>query len=136
MNTILSDALPNWLVIFLSLGGSTLISSIVGLLVTSVVNSAKKHRDFAKQVADEIEKRDELIKKGVQALLRNDLYELYYRCVEKKYATINEKNNFENLYTQYHALGKNGVMDSLNEEFMKLPSVRPTTKKQKLNEDK
>ena len=80
MNTILSDALPNWLVIFLSLGGSTLISSIVGLLVTSVVNSAKKHRDFAKQVADEIEKRDELIKKGVQALLRNDLYELYYRC--------------------------------------------------------
>ena len=136
MNTILSDALPNWLIIFLSLGGSTLISSIVGLLVTSVVNSAKKHRDFAKQVADEIEKRDELIKKGVQALLRNDLYELYYRCVEKKYATINEKNNFENLYTQYHALGKNGVMDSLNEEFMKLPSVRPTTKKQKLNEDK
>jgi len=136
MNTILSDALPNWLVIFLSLGGSTLISSIVGLLVTSVINSAKKHKDFAKQVADEIEKRDELIKKGVQALLRNDLYELYYRCVEKKYATINEKNNFENLYTQYHALGKNGVMDSLNEEFMKLPSVKTVAKKQKLNEDK
>ena len=137
MNIIFSTSMPNWLTIILALGGSALISSIVGFVFSTIVNSVKRSTELAKKVADEVERRDETIKKGVQALLRNDLYELYYRCVEKKYATINEKNNFENLYIQYHALGKNGVMDSLKDEFMKLPSVKATvTKKQKLNEDK
>lgn len=134
MNIILAE-MPIGLTLFLALGGSALISSTIACIFSLIQNGVKKRIALAKQVADEVEKRDELVRKGVQALLRNDLYELYYRCIEKKYATINEKNNFENLYTQYHNLGKNGVMDSLKEEFMKLPSVKPTSKKQKLNED-
>ena len=33
------------------------------------------------------------------------------------------KDNFDNLYQQYHALGKNGVMDSFHEEVMELPTT-------------
>ena len=38
---------------------------------------------------------------GVQALLRDRLYKIYSRCKDRGYATLSERENFENLYTQY-----------------------------------
>ena len=59
---------------------------------------------------------------GVQALLRDRLYEQYEKYHNKKrYAPIWVKNNYENMYKRYHVLGENGVMDQHYEEFMKLP---------------
>lgn len=59
---------------------------------------------------------------GVQALLRDRLYEQYDKYHEQKgYAPVWVKNNFENMYQKYHALGENGVMDQHYTEFMKLP---------------
>lgn len=59
---------------------------------------------------------------GVQALLRDRLYEQYEKYYNKKgYAPIWVKNNYENMYKRYHVLGENGVMDQHYEEFMKLP---------------
>lgn len=125
--------MPVWLTIVLALGGSTLITLIVTFIFNSITNSAKKRTERAKEIADEVAKRDENVRKGVQALLRNALYTLYDDCTNKHYATINEKNNFENLYIHYHNLGKNGVMDNLKDEFMALPSTKATTTKQNKN---
>ena len=66
-----------------------------------------------------------VLKAGEQASLRNDLLVLHEKCVEKKFATIPEKDNFENMYQSYHALGKNGVMNNNREEMMKLPTEKP-----------
>ena len=41
--------------------------------------------------------------------------------VEKGYAPLHVKENFENCYKQYHILGANGFMDKLREEFLELP---------------
>lgn len=59
---------------------------------------------------------------GVQALLRDRLYQSYNYHHDKGYAPISAKENFENMWTQYHNLGANGVMDGVHKDFMKLPT--------------
>lgn len=71
-----------------------------------------------------IKKNDEKTKAvalGVQALLRDRLIWTYNHYSEKGYAPIYAKENFENMWTQYHNLGVNGVMDGLHEKFIALP---------------
>lgn len=62
------------------------------------------------------------LKLGVQALLRDRLLIVYKQCRDKGFATISERSNFENLYTQYHTLGSNGVMDDIRNKFLALPT--------------
>jgi len=73
------------------------------------------------------EKENEALKLGVQALLRDRLISEYNDRSEKGYAPIYAKENFENMWTQYHNLGKNGVMDTVHINFMALPT-EPITK--------
>lgn len=61
---------------------------------------------------------------GVQALLRDRLIAEYNKYSEKGYAPIYARENFENMWTQYHNLGKNGVMDEIHEKFKDLPTER------------
>ena len=68
--------------------------------------------------------KTEAVKLGLQALLRDRLYQVYNHYQEKGYAPIYAKENFENMYTQYHNLGANGVMDEIREKFKNLPTER------------
>ena len=74
------------------------------------------------------------IKAGNQASLRNILYRVYTECKHKGFATIEEKENFINLYNKYHDLGANGVMDSTKEKMLSLPTEKVEKKKTSLNE--
>ncbi len=65
-------------------------------------------------------------RKGVQALLRASMINDYNKWLEKGYAPIYARENFENCWKQYHALGKNGVMDDLHNKFLELPTTEPT----------
>lgn len=67
------------------------------------------------------EKKTESVQLGVQALLRDRLYSTYMKYAEKGYAPIYARENFENMYRQYHILGANGVMDDVYHKFMLLP---------------
>ena len=67
------------------------------------------------------EKKTESVQIGVQALLRDRLYSTYMKYAEKGYAPIYARENFENMYQQYHILGANGVMDDVYHKFMDLP---------------
>lgn len=64
------------------------------------------------------------IKRGVQALLRAQMIDDYNRYNEKGYAPIYARENFENCWAQYHALGVNGVMDDLHIKFLQLPTEK------------
>lgn len=59
---------------------------------------------------------------GVQALLRDRLYAEYNKYSERGYAPIYARENFENMWKQYHNLGVNGVMDDIHRKFMDLPT--------------
>lgn len=70
----------------------------------------------------ENQKRTESIQLGVQALLRDRLKSEYEEAVKTGYASIPDKDNFENMWTQYHNLGANGVMDGIHEAYISLPT--------------
>ena len=67
------------------------------------------------------ERKTESVQLGVQALLRDRLYYNYMKYAEKGYAPLYARENFENMYKQYHILGANGVMDDIYHKFMALP---------------
>lgn len=63
------------------------------------------------------------IKLGVQAILRDRIIQTYNQHSSKGYCAIHNRDNLNNLYTQYHKLGANGVIDGLVEELLRLPVV-------------
>ena len=69
-----------------------------------------------------VESKNEAICLGVQALLRDRLIHDYNKYIDQGYAPIYAKENFENMWTQYHNLGKNGVMDEMHDTFNHLPT--------------
>ena len=86
------------------------IPSIISGILTLIFNIGKKRR------AD-----IEALKLGVQALLRSELIENYNKWTERGYMPIYAKENFQNIYKQYHNLGANGVMDAMYLKVMALP---------------
>lgn len=76
------------------------------------------------------EKKNDAIQLGLQAVLRDRLYQLYAHCkTVKGYAGINDRNNFENMFKNYEALGENGVMRNIHDKFMSLPTSPERSKK-------
>ena len=71
------------------------------------------------------DKKTEAVCLGVQALLRDRLISEYNKYSEKGFAPIYAKENFDNMWKQYHNLGVNGVMDEVHERFLALPERRP-----------
>ena len=99
---------------FLGIVGVPSLGAIIGWLAKTI-RTQKKAQDA--------------LKKGVQAILRSQMITNYNRWyVEKGYAPIWAKDNFENLWIQYEALGENGVMKRIHDEFMSLPTEPPTRK--------
>lgn len=62
------------------------------------------------------------VREGVQALLRAQMINDYNHYVEKGFAPIYARQNFENCYSRYHELGANGVMDDIHSKFVALPT--------------
>lgn len=89
------------------IGIPSIFSAIIAYLIGKVAGSVK---------------RMEALERGVQAILRDRLYQSYSHFVEMGYAPLYARENFENMYQQYHNLGKNGVMDDIHVKFFELPS--------------
>ena len=87
-----------------------------GLLVTV-------GRYFVRRIKT-IESKNEAVCLGVQALLRDRLIHEYNKYMDQGYAPIYAKENFENMWRQYHNLGVNGVMDEVHKKFMELPTEK------------
>ena len=64
------------------------------------------------------------VKNGMQAILRDRLLQCFRICRRQGYATSDDRQNFENMYIQYHSLGGNGVMDDVRRKFFALPLER------------
>lgn len=97
-----------------------------------------------KQDLETIIKSDlELIKKGTQAGLRHDLCLMADEWLQKGYCPRDRKVDFEQIYTQYHQLGKNGVMDTTYQAILDLPEKpkvvrikKPVTQSKKIDVNK
>lgn len=69
-------------------------------------------------------KRLKALERGIQALLRAQMISDWNHYSEKGFAPIYAKENFENCWKQYEALGKNGVMSGIHKDFMMLPDKK------------
>jgi hypothetical protein len=101
---------------------SAAITMLIGLTVTAAFNgvlgiSKKKKEDDTKKDIDL-----QLIKKGIQAILKNDLKVRYEHWIEEGYAPDDARDDLEAEYRIYHSLGKNGVMDGRRAKFLDLPT--------------
>lgn len=60
--------------------------------------------------------------KAVQAQMRSELLQKYYKAKERGCISSEDLDDWENLYQSYHALGKNGVLDQRRKELFNLPT--------------
>lgn len=67
------------------------------------------------------EKQDNAnMKKGLKALLRGDIVQIYNSCIEKGCCPIFQLENAESLYEAYHELGGNGTITQLMKELREM----------------
>ena len=97
---------------------NTLISVVLTALVGYLISLLKDHKKIKKENEIKIQSANN----GLQALLRAQMINDYNKWDGKGYAPIYARENFENCYIQYHALGGNGVMTDLHDKFMDLPT--------------
>lgn len=71
---------------------------------------------FLKRIEDNKEETKAL-KLGMQALLRHELYNMYDKACKTGAKSVDELEDFENMYGIYHNLGANGVMDTIANEY-------------------
>ena len=123
------------------------ISCAIALTITFIfniiVNAPRKHKekhdqelaDFRKENLEQfgilsrdicqLKDENRVQMEGIQAVLKNDLKVRYLKWIKLKYAPMDAKDDLERMYSVYHKLGANGVMDSLREEFLALPELPP-----------
>lgn len=91
------------------LGIGSLMASFILYLLTAARNTTRRVKALCL---------------GVQAVLRAQMIDMYNKYSEKGYAPIYAKQNFENCWVNYEALGANGVMSSIRNQFMDLPEAK------------
>lgn len=93
---------------------ATCLSILTGLFGSGVAVKAYS-------CIQEEKKRQKAQELGVQALLRDRLYSMYYKYKAVGYRSPHGTENFENIWIQYENLGKNGVMLDIRNKFYELP---------------
>lgn len=104
-----------WYMLLMLIG----IPSIITVIVQKGIDKWITKRQ--KNLTDEA-----LNKKANQALLRDRLRALYKEYMNQGWVDIDDKSNYSNMYDIYHSLGKNGVMDEMCKQVLKLPTKPPT----------
>lgn len=108
----------NVLQIVVSAVVSALVTIILGMIIKRPL---EKRAEQAERIAEQESKKQEALMGGVQAMLRDRLLQGYRHYEEKGYADYTDRSNMKNMYDAYHGLGKNGVMDDMQNKFMMLP---------------
>lgn len=67
-------------------------------------------------------KEHDAVKLGVQALLRDRIYQMYTHYMDKGFFPLYARENVSALFCQYKLLGGNGMIDDLMEKLMSLPT--------------
>ena len=99
------------------------ICSVIG--VSSVISAFITRRIVAiEKKQNEQEIRNAAVEKGVQALLRANIIQIYNKYIDRGEIPIYERENIEHLYAEYKTLGGNGVVESLIDKLEGLPTPR------------
>ena len=110
-------------------GVSGIISGLVGVLIAVFLK-----RPLEKRVSDNeeasarVEAQNKATMLGVQALLRDRLLQAFSHYLARGWIGASERDNIENMYTQYESLGENNVISDIYNQVRALPSIPPDSK--------
>ena len=110
-------------------GTSGIVSGIVGVLIAVFLK-----RPLEKRVKDSedanarVEAQNKATMLGVQALLRDRLLQAFNFYLARGWIEASERDNVDNMYTQYESLGENNVISDIYNQVRALPSIPPEAK--------
>lgn len=106
-------------------GIPAMISGIFALIVSRMLKKRDAKQAEIIEQNQVMEAQNKAIMLGVQAFLRDRLLQGYRHYISKGWADYDDRENLENIYKQYHALGANGIMDDMRTQFRNLPTYPP-----------
>lgn len=106
-------------------GVPSIISGIFALVFAKMLKKRDAKQEQIVRQNETMEKQNQAIMLGVQAFLRDRLLQGYRHSFKQGWADYDDRQNLENIYEQYHALGANGIMDDMRKQFRALPSQDP-----------
>ena len=107
-------------------GVSGIISALVGVFIAIFLKRplekrVKENEDTSKKIKEQ----NKATMLGVQALLRDRLRQAFDFYLARGWIEAGERDNVDNMYTQYEALGPNNVMSDIYNQVRALPSIPP-----------
>lgn len=108
--------------IMTAIGVPSLISGICMLLIQKSMKKRDARQEEIRLQNEAMERQNKAIMLGVQAMLRDRLLQGYRHYISTGWAGYEDRENMENIWQQYHALGANGVMDDMRRQFRQLPA--------------
>lgn len=107
-------------------GVSGIISGLVGVLIAVFLKRPLEKRVSDNEEANRrVESQNQATMLGVQALLRDRLMQAFDYYLARGYITTGERDNVDNMYVQYEALGPNNVISDVYNQVRALPSISP-----------
>ena len=107
-------------------GVSGIISGLVGVLIAVFLKRPLEKRVKDSETANaRVEAQNTATMLGVQALLRDRLLQAFNHYLAKGWIGAGDRDNIENMYTQYETLGPNNVISDIYDQVRALPSIPP-----------
>lgn len=107
-------------------GVSGIISGLVGVLIAVYLKRPLEKRVKDSETASaRVEAQNTATMLGVQALLRDRLLQAFNHYLAKGWIGAGDRDNIENMYTQYETLGPNNVISDIYDQVRALPSIPP-----------
>ena len=110
-------------------GVSGIISGLVGVLIAVFLKRPLEKRVKDSETASaRVEEQNKATQLGVQALLRDRLLQAFEYYLARGWISAGERDNVDNMYKQYEALGENNVISDIYNDVRALPAISPETK--------
>jgi hypothetical protein len=107
-------------------GVSGIVSGLVGVLIAVFLKRPLEKRVKDSEEANRrVEEQNSATMLGVQALLRDRLLQAFNHYLARGWITAGERDNVDNMYTQYEKLGPNNVISDIYDQVRALPSIQP-----------
>lgn len=107
-------------------GVSGIISGLVGVLIAVFLKRPLEQRvKKSEDASARVEAQNRATMLGVQALLRDRLLQAFGHYLARGWISAGDRDNIENMYTQYEALGPNNVISDIYNQVRALPSIPP-----------
>ena len=110
-------------------GTSGIVSGIVGVLIAVFLKRPLEKRvKNSEDASARVEAQNKATMLGVQALLRDRLLQAFNFYLARGWIEASERDNVDNMYTQYESLGENNVISDIYNQVRALPSIPPKSK--------